>query len=110
MIYFLIPLRSKAASVDWNHVTRQFNRTLESCYNQTKPEFKVFVACHEIPELNQSYDERVKFIQVSIPTPQNPKEMMHDKAYKLYTLTYHARKEMTKYDLTGGGVCYASRC
>lgn len=95
MIYFVIPLRSRAASKDWKGVTWNFNRTLESCYGQTCPEFKIFVACHDVPELDREYDDRVEFIQVGIPTPTNYKEMMFDKGYKMHTLMQAVQKELT---------------
>lgn len=99
MIYFVIPLRSKAASKNWESVTRNFNRTLESCYHQTSNEFKIFVACHEIPTLDEKYDGRVSFIQVNIPAPNNFKEMMFDKGYKMYTLMKAVHD-----DVNSGGV------
>lgn len=83
MIYFGIPLRSKKASKDWENVTGIFNRTLASVYNQTDSDFRIFVACHEIPLLDKEYDDRVEFIKSETETPENPREMMLDKRYKL---------------------------
>lgn len=83
MIYFAVPLKSKAASSDWGQVTRIFNRTLASIYNQTDPNFKVIVACHDIPELTKSYDERVEFLVSDAPIPNDRKEMMLDKGWKI---------------------------
>ena len=105
MIYFVIPLRGKAASRDWKGVTWNFNRTLESCYNQTSPEFKVLVACHDVPKLDQAYDDRVEFIQVSIPTPTNFEAMMFDKGYKMHTLMYEACKRLINLN-SGGGTSF----
>lgn len=48
MIYFLIPLRSKESSNNWERVVSNFNRTLDSCFNQTNDDFKVVVVCHQI--------------------------------------------------------------
>lgn len=95
MMYFLIPLMSKGAAKDWDTVSTLFNRTLWSCYNQTDPDFKVLVACHEIPELTHSYDRRVEFIQVNekdAPIPVTPKEKMVDKGYKTHTLAMRLRE------------------
>lgn len=95
MIYFVIPLMSKKASQDWNMVSTLFNRTLWSCYNQTCPEFKIIVACHEIPELTKKYDDRVEFIQVSekdCPIPKTQDEKMIDKGYKTHTLAMRLRE------------------
>lgn len=83
MIYFGIPLRSKAVSSNWDDVMRVFNRTLQSVYRQTNPDFRIFVACHEVPGLSEQYDERVEFLIADTPYPKNRKEMMLDKGWKL---------------------------
>ena len=64
MIYFGIPLRSKATANDWDKVSLFFNRTLWSVYRQTDSDFRIIVACHDIPELVHDFDGRVEFIQV----------------------------------------------
>lgn len=95
MIYFLIPLLSKKAARDWDTVSILFNRTLWSCYNQTDPDFKILVACHEIPALTKEYDDRVEFLQVSeadAPIPTTQHEKMVDKGYKTHTLAMRLRE------------------
>lgn len=92
MIYFVIPLRSKAASRDWQAVEQNFNRTLESCYHQTNPEFRIVVAYHDMPHLEEHYDERVRFVQATNPLPNNYKEMMRDKGIKMHMLMQTVRQ------------------
>lgn len=92
MLYFGIPLRSKAAAKNWERVTEFFNRTLWSVYNQTDPDFKIIVACHDIPTLRHQYDQRVEFIQVNAPVPRNKNEMMLDKGYKVHTIGMRVRE------------------
>ena len=95
MIYFLIPLMSKKAANNWQMVSTLFNRTLWSCYNQTVPDFRIIVACHEIPKLTKQYDNRVEFIQVDeskAPIPKNSYEKMLDKGYKTHTLAMRLRE------------------
>lgn len=92
MIYFGIPLRSKEAANNWEKVTLFFNRTLWSVYSQTDPEFKIIVACHDIPELTHNFDERVEFIQVDAPIPHTKEEMMLDKGYKVHTIGMKIRE------------------
>lgn len=95
MLYFVIPLMSRQVAKDWNMVSELFNRTLWSCYNQTDPNFKIIVACHEIPELTKTYDNRVEFIQVSekdAPIPKTQDEKMVDKGYKTHTLAMRVRE------------------
>ncbi len=83
MLYFGVTLRSKAASKNWDNVVRDFNRTLHSICAQTDPDFRVIVACHEIPVLEGPADSRVEFLQTDIPVPTTALEMMRDKGYKL---------------------------
>lgn len=83
MIFFGIPLRSKAASYDWENVTKVFNRTLRSVYAQTDPDFKIYVACHDIPVLDRKYDSRVEFLISDRDTPKTKEEMLLDKGWKI---------------------------
>ena len=92
MIYFGIPLRSAQVSNDWCMVSKLFNRTLWSVYNQTCSEFKVIIACHEIPMLEKKYDDRVEFIQVEAPVPRNKHEMMIDKGQKIHSIAMRIRR------------------
>ncbi len=91
MIYFGIPLRSKEASENWEKVTKVFNRTLQSVYRQSCPEFRIFVACHEIPELTNTYDERVEFLRSDSPVPRDRREMMLDKGWKISMIAQRIR-------------------
>ncbi len=92
MIYFGITLRARAVSADWRNTEKIFNRTLASVYNQTCPEFKVLVACHETPELEEIYDDRVEFLTTDIPYPTNRYEMRCDKGYKCHMLAQRIRE------------------
>jgi hypothetical protein len=92
MIYFGIPLRSKYSSINWERVCTHFNRTLKSVFNQTRPEFKIIVACHEIPLLDREYDDRVEFNRVDIPYPKDLKEQMADKGYKVHLIGKRIRE------------------
>lgn len=83
MIFFGIPLRSKASSQNWDKVTKVFNRTLRSVYSQTDPDFKIYVACHEIPNLEGKYDSRVEFLISDRETPKTKEEMLLDKGWKV---------------------------
>lgn len=92
MIYFGIPLKSKPSSNDWDIVTKLFNRALKSLYNQTNPNFKIIIACHEIPDLTMRYDERVEFIQVNTQYPINLRDQMIDKGYKVHAIAKKVRE------------------
>lgn len=101
MLIFCIPLRSKEVSKDWNKVSLLFNRTLESVYNQTNENFKIFVACHQIPTLNQKYDDRVQFIIMNTKIPSTYMDMMWDKDTKIFTCQNAARKYLTEQKFEG---------
>jgi hypothetical protein len=86
MILFGIPLKAKAVSRNWELVTTLFNRTVWSLYNQTCPEFRIVVACHDVPRLNRNYDDRLEFISVTFPFPRTVDEQMTDKGYKVHMI------------------------
>ena len=92
LIFFGIPLKSKAVSDNWELVCELFNKTLWSVYNQTFPDFKIIVACHEIPSLKHEYDNRVEFIQINTSVPKDSCEMMADKGYKVHTIAMRIRE------------------
>lgn len=92
MIYFGIPFRSRAASQNWDNVTRVFNRTLQSVYAQTDSDFKIYVACHDIPVLDRTYDDRVEFLVCDQNTPKTKEEMLFDKGWKISMIAQRIRQ------------------
>lgn len=100
MITFGIPLRSRETAHDWPMVSKCFNRTLWSVYCQTDPDFRIIVACHDIPELERDYDERVEFITVDAPVPKTPDEMMVDKGYKIHEIAMRLRENGAGFAMT----------
>ncbi len=86
MLCFIIALKSKAASNNWERVSTLFENSLLSAYNQIDPNFKIIVVCHEIPKLKYNYDHRVEIISVvfSPPTSKAATNLtMQDKWKKL---------------------------
>ena len=57
VVFFGIALKARATAKSWALVVRDFNRTLASIYNQSNPNFRVLVGCHEIPDLLVPTDE-----------------------------------------------------
>ncbi len=92
MIYFGIPLRSKSVSHNWEEVCEVFERTLRSAYHQTNPDFKIFVACHDLPTLRHTYDDRVEFLRADTPFPTDSYEMMLDKGWKISMIAAKIRE------------------
>jgi hypothetical protein len=85
MLCFVMALKSKLVSKNWQKVSEVFENSLRSAYSQIDPNFKVIVVCHEIPILTDQYDERVEFIQVNFPPPTElvTQKTMADKWRKL---------------------------
>ena len=85
MFCFVMALKSKAVSKNWERVSSLFEASLCSAYQQINPNIKIIVVCHETPKLNESYDERVEIINVDFPPPAklDTKLTMQDKWNKL---------------------------
>lgn len=81
MLLFIVPLKSKLVSKDWDLVCKLLNRCLNSICNQTNSNFMVLVSCHEIPDTNYNNDSRIKFLQVDFPPP-NLKKTSEDYSLK----------------------------
>lgn len=92
MVVFAIPLRARATSKDWNKCEERLTQTVRSIFNQTCGDFKCIIACNELPQLNCKYDERLEFIPLEMPIPQNWIEMARDKFWKLTVIAVRIRQ------------------
>ena len=83
MLVFILPLKSALVADSWSRVSRLLARTLASACAQTSPDFRVIVACHEVPEGDFPHP-KLEFIQVNhpAPSPSSPAEMRTDKQRK----------------------------
>ena len=97
MIYFLIPFRSKVTTSNWDLTVKLLNNTLKSVFNQTDQEFKVIIACHELPPITGDYDNRLEIIQVNFPPPVHFKDHLTDKYYKKRILVHRVQEYGGKY-------------
>ncbi len=104
MVCFTIALRSSQTTSNWDSVVADFNATLRSIFNQTDPNFAVFVTCSEIPPLFEAYDDRLKFLCVDFPVPTKWIEYCRDRAMKLMAATMEIRKNFDIYAEEDGGV------
>lgn len=103
MICFAIALRSKESSNHWDNVLRDFNNTLHSIFNQTCDEFRVYVGCNEVPELDRAYDERLRFVTVDLPVPKTWEERCRDRSWKLLVCAQQIKKDLCSVSVRGGG-------
>jgi hypothetical protein len=93
MLIFLIPLKSAQVAGSWERVRQLLSRTIASACAQTSPDFRVLVACHEIPAGDFSHPA-VEFIQVEFPAPSplDSSAMRVDKKRKLLLALRQARE------------------
>ncbi len=93
---FVIPVKSKTVSSDWTYYSSLVNRCINSICNQSNTNFKVIVACHEIPETKFNNDSRVEFLKVGFSSPilkKNPEDLSLkrvDKGKKIKFATAYA--------------------
>jgi hypothetical protein len=93
MLYFIVPLRSRAASNDWNKVSRLCERTLRSICQQTSEQFRVFLVCRDRPEMNFAHPN-LRIIQEDFPIPETKKQpQLADKTRKLRRALVAVREE-----------------
>ena len=73
MLVFIIPLKSAKVSNSWERVTQLFERCIKSVCNQTSPNFRVIVVCHEKPKIEFTHPHITYIIvDFSPPTETNP--------------------------------------
>src|SRR5690242_13704199 len=79
---FGIPLRSRVTAQNWGHVCRLFDATLRSVFRQSDEDFRVIVACHEVPDVAALSDPRVVIAAAPFPPPSSFPEQMIDEGKK----------------------------
>jgi hypothetical protein len=90
MLVFIIPLKSSRVSTSWTRVSQLFERCLKSVCNQTSPNFRVIVVCHEKPDIQFSHPQ-VEYLEVDFPLPgANQRSKRVDRGRKLLTGLAHA--------------------
>lgn len=83
MLAFVTSLRARALAQDWDHIVWLLNRCLESMLNQTCAEWQAYVVCHDVPEIAQNCDSRIKWLVADIPLPvRTNADMVTDKVIK----------------------------
>lgn len=80
--WFVIPLRGKASSNDWEAVSRDVRRTLRSVLNQSDGRFRVLLSCAEVPDLANISDERLTILTGAYPVARTFMEKASDKRAK----------------------------
>lgn len=78
---FIVPIKSKKVTSDWVQFNKLINRTLNSICSQTDESFKVFVVCHELPEIELQSD-KIQFELVDFEPPKLGKDEKHNISLK----------------------------
>ena len=78
-----IPLLSRRIAKDWGRATVLLERSLRSLAAQTRPCSKVWIACHERPDLAIPPGLDVRFLEVEFSPPRFTIELEVDKLRKL---------------------------
>jgi hypothetical protein len=83
MLAFVTSLRAKALAKDWDHIVWLLERCLGAMVNQTSPEWRAYVVCHDVPETANASDPRIRWLTADIPLPERTNaDMVRDKVIK----------------------------
>jgi hypothetical protein len=81
MIAFIIAFRHPDSTKNYRHVLELLNATLLSLANQTNENYRVYIGCNVVPDLE--FDtSKVRFCTIDCPLPKSRKEVLLDKGVK----------------------------
>ncbi len=85
MLYFITPLRAKAASKNWEVEMECFERMYNSVLGQTCDDYHFVLVCHDVPECINPASSKVSIIQLEGELPTTKREQSKDKTRKTDT-------------------------
>ncbi|WP_078381383.1 glycosyltransferase family A protein [Sutcliffiella halmapala] len=91
-IIFAISLKSKKVSNNWSIIEENLGRTLRSILNNTQKNFRIIIAGHEKPSINELKNKKVEWISAQFPPPVNSKGFTNDKMKKRKLIGVYLRK------------------
>ena len=91
-IAFGISLKSKKVSRNWNIVQTNLSRTLRSILNNTDQNFRIIIAGHEKPNIEEMNHDRVTWLSVSFSRPRYISQYSIDKFRKRRVIGAYLRK------------------
>jgi hypothetical protein len=83
MLVFIVTFRSRNFCQNWRRLSALCERTVRSICNQTSPEFRVVLVCHEPPEMNFRHPALEIISRPDLPIPKNIDEGRRDKWLKV---------------------------
>ena len=81
MLTFIVPVKSKLVTADWDKFSQLFEQTLRSICNQIDQNFKVVVVCHEKPSTT-FFHQNVHFLKVDFEPPFEEAGVSSDSLYR----------------------------
>jgi|GEM_PF-758002 len=81
-VAFLVSMRSKRASRDWDAACACLSKTLRTVFAQSDQNYRVFIAGHEKPDIPELNSNKVTWMSVSHTPPSNPRGFTADKNAK----------------------------
>ena len=102
MLVFVIPLKSAKVSKSWERVTQLFERCIKSVCNQTSPNFRVIVVCHEKPKI-EFIHPHITYIIVDFSPPNETNPVAKgdtDKGRKILKGLIYARQFSPTHTMT----------
>ncbi|QMV40781.1 hypothetical protein [Cohnella cholangitidis] len=91
-IVFAISLKSKAVSRDWVTVQNNLAKTLRSILHSSDANFRIVIAGHEKPDIEELKHEYVTWLSVDFPPPKSFHEFSRDKMSKRKVIGAYLRK------------------
>ncbi len=81
-VAFVISMRSKRASRDWESACDCLSKTLRTVFAQSDQNYRLLVAGHEKPDIPELESNKVTWVSVSYTPPSNPRGFTADKNAK----------------------------
>ncbi|MGQ4664786.1 hypothetical protein AB3Z07_11215 [Metabacillus halosaccharovorans] len=91
-IAFAISLKSKKSSRNWKRVEKNLSTTLKTIFNNTDQNYRVIIAGHKKPDIEELLHEKVTWIRVKFAPPKSPKGFFWDKIRKRKVIGTYLRK------------------
>ncbi|MBP3041455.1 hypothetical protein J9303_18585 [Bacillaceae bacterium Marseille-Q3522] len=91
-IVFAISLKSRKVSHNWGNVERNLAKTLKTLLRNKDQNFRVIIAGHEKPEMEELQHKNVEWIDVNFPAPENRHDYENDKMRKRYVIGAYLRE------------------
>jgi hypothetical protein len=91
-VAFAISLKSKKTSRNWTRVQNNLARTLRSILHNTDQNYRILIAGHNKPNIEEMKSDRVTWLPVRFPPPTNSRQYSSDKLRKRRVIGTYLRK------------------